>query len=175
MNKILINFTLCIPAPSDGYNIMYRVAGSSDSYTNAGNFFISPAIFYDTINPAGTCYEGFIQTVCGDVLGNPVFWESCGSGAAPATKNILVLNASLNDIDVKVDAVTMFLLFGYVQEFVFVSSSEITVTGVDSLYRVRFWTVYNSVLYSELTALNGMVAYAPVDLTNVNYISIEPV
>lgn len=79
MNKIVVNFNTCTPAPSGGYQIKYRVAGSSGEYTNAGYFFTSPAIFYDTLNPAGTCYEGFIRTDCG-VMGNPVNWESCISG-----------------------------------------------------------------------------------------------
>lgn len=82
MNKILINFTPCTPEPSGGYSIKYRVAGSGGAYTDAGNFFASPAVFYDTVNPAGTCYEGFLMTVCGDVSGTPVFWESCGSGGS---------------------------------------------------------------------------------------------
>jgi len=78
MNRIEVNFNTCSPAPSGGYNIMYRIQGSGDSYTNAGNFFTSPAVFYDTINPAGTCYEGFIRSDCG-VLGTPVDWIGCGS------------------------------------------------------------------------------------------------
>lgn len=84
MNKIEINFNTCEPAPNGGYNIMYRVQGSGDSYTNAGNFFVSPAVFYDTVNPAGTCYEGFIRTDCG-VLGTPIPWNFCGEESGEET------------------------------------------------------------------------------------------
>lgn len=79
MNRIEINFETCSPAPSGGYNIKYRVAGSDDIYRDAGNFFMSPAVFYDTENPAGTCYEGFIRSGCGEVLGNPVNFSTCES------------------------------------------------------------------------------------------------
>lgn len=81
MNKIVVYFNTCTPAPARGYLLEYRVAGSGDAYTNAGHFFTSPAVFYDTINPAGTCYEGLIRTDCtDDVMGNPVLWQSCESG-----------------------------------------------------------------------------------------------
>lgn len=76
MNKIEVHFNTCSPAPGEGYNIMYRVKDSGNSYINAGNFFVSPAVFYDTENPVGTCYEGFIRSDCG-VLGTPVSWEVC--------------------------------------------------------------------------------------------------
>lgn len=81
MNKIVIYFNLCSPAPVAGYKVYYRVAGTSDVYTYAGSFFNSPAIFYDTLNPAGTCYEGYIVSDCGnDILGNHILWVSCESG-----------------------------------------------------------------------------------------------
>lgn len=77
MNRIEVHFTLCDPPPPRGYNISYRVLGSDGAYINAGNFFISPAVFYDASNPFGTCYEGFVQADCGDTVGNPIAWESC--------------------------------------------------------------------------------------------------
>lgn len=80
MNKIVVYFRPCTPAPTGGYELFYRVAGSGAPYTNAGIFFISPAIFYDNVNPAGTCYEGYVRTICAGVLGNHIMWESCGSG-----------------------------------------------------------------------------------------------
>lgn len=82
MNQITINFNECDPAPENGYNIQWRVLGSGDPYTDAGNFFSSPAVFNDEVNPPGTCYEGIIQSDCspsgesGTVLGEPVGWQS---------------------------------------------------------------------------------------------------
>jgi hypothetical protein len=51
--------------------------------TDAGNFSSSPAVFTDEINPAGTCYEGFIRSDCSgsgsgeEKFGTPVTWEAC--------------------------------------------------------------------------------------------------
>lgn len=82
MNTITVNFIECSPAPANGYNIIWRVKGSSDSYTDAGNFTSSPAVFTDDTNPDGTDYEGFIRSDCsqsgesGSDYGNPVAWET---------------------------------------------------------------------------------------------------
>lgn len=82
MNKIVINYTLCTPPPRNGYKIYYRVSGTADAYALAGTFFSSPAVFYDNVNPAGTCYEGFIVSSCSDdFMGNHIPFETCGSGA----------------------------------------------------------------------------------------------
>lgn len=83
MNKIELNFIPCEPAPTGGYNIGWRVAGTGDAFTNAGNFFVSPAIFYDTINPAGTCYEGYIKSDNGDLDCNVISWSSCFDSGDP--------------------------------------------------------------------------------------------
>lgn len=80
MNKIEVFFTPCQPSPPQGYNLQWRLAGVGGPYNDAGNYFISPAIFYDTTNPAGTCYEGFIRTDCRTFFGNQVDWASCESG-----------------------------------------------------------------------------------------------
>lgn len=87
MNRIEVNFVPCTPAPAQGYNVQYRVAGSGDAFTNAGNFFASPAVFYDRVNPAGTCYEGYIVTDCDGIFGNPVNWQSCGSDSGDPDPN----------------------------------------------------------------------------------------
>lgn len=80
MNKITLYYQLCTPAPTNGYKIFWRVAGSSDSYTDAGNFFSSPAVFYDSINPEGTCYEGYIVSDCGtNSMGNHIPFKTCES------------------------------------------------------------------------------------------------
>ncbi len=81
MIKISVYFSPCSPVPSGGYKIYYRVADGGDPYTYAGAFFTSPAVFYDTLNLVGTCYEGYIVTDCGnDVMGNHIPFETCGSG-----------------------------------------------------------------------------------------------
>lgn len=102
MNQIKVYFTPCTPDPTSGYEILYKVVGATN-YISAGYFFTSPAIFYDTLNPAGTCYEGFIRSSCAGTLGMHVNWESCVSG--PALDNsscgtqISVNTADLNYTD----------------------------------------------------------------------------
>ena len=63
-NTITINFIECTPAPAQGYNLKWRVAGSGDPYTDEGYFSGSPIEFIDNINPEGTCYEGTLQSNC---------------------------------------------------------------------------------------------------------------
>lgn len=79
MNTIHIQFIPCSPAPANGYNIQWRVSGTLDAYTDAGNFISSPATFSDNINPDGTQYEGFIRSDCGGIesggtFGNQIPW-----------------------------------------------------------------------------------------------------
>lgn len=78
MNTVTINFIPCSPAPENGYNLQWRVAGSGDPYTDAGNFTGSPAQFVDELNPEGTCYEGFLQSDCGSGIGmgNQIPWST---------------------------------------------------------------------------------------------------
>lgn len=82
MNTIKINFVECDPVPDGGYIVKWRVRGSGDPYTEEGPFFSSPAIFIDGVNPAGTCYEGIMQTDCtqsgesGQTLGSEIPWLS---------------------------------------------------------------------------------------------------
>jgi len=94
MNTITINFIPCNPAPANGYRLIWRVAGSSDPYTEEPNVTESPATFTDSSNPEGTCYEGFLQSDCsesgesGDVVGNAIPWATvCDeeSGSTPYT------------------------------------------------------------------------------------------
>lgn len=64
MNIIRVIFVGCEPVPANGYNIQWRVFGSGDPYTDAGNFTTSPAVFTDEVNPEGTSYEGIIRSDC---------------------------------------------------------------------------------------------------------------
>lgn len=76
--------------PPRGYKLFWRVAGSSDPYTSAGNFFTSPAVFTDPINLPGTEYEGTLTAQLRGSLCNPVDWStivdsgSGGSGSGSA-------------------------------------------------------------------------------------------
>lgn len=114
MNKITLNYNPCSPAPPGGYNIQYRVAGSSDPMTNAGTFFIVPAVFYDTVNPPGTLFEGFIQTVCGSVLGTPIYWTmtaESGSGEEPVN-NVSIVNAGSSVLITDINGIAGFTFVG---------------------------------------------------------------
>lgn len=64
-NRITVTFTACSPMPDFGFNIQYRILGSSDAYRDGGNFTSSPAVINDTSDPAGTRYEGYIRADCG--------------------------------------------------------------------------------------------------------------
>lgn len=77
-NQVSINFLECDPSPSQGYRVMWRVQGSGDPYTDAGNFFTSPAVFNDNINPNGTLYEGTITAEGIGINCNPVPWQTMG-------------------------------------------------------------------------------------------------
>lgn len=100
MNKIVLYFNKCSPAPAGGYKIFYRVADTDDPYTAAGTFYNSPAIFYDNVNPAGTCYEGYIVTDCGnDVMGNHIPFESCGSGTFDNSSCGTTISINTADLD----------------------------------------------------------------------------
>lgn len=67
-NHIIVPFTPCSPAPSGGYIIKYRPVGDVGPFRTATGspFTVSPAVFDDTLDPADTAYEGFIQSDCGD-------------------------------------------------------------------------------------------------------------
>jgi len=81
-NTITVPFIECTPAPANGYNLKWRVAGSGDPYTDEGNFSSSPIQFIDNINPEGTCYEGTLQSDCtesgesGQLLGELIPWST---------------------------------------------------------------------------------------------------
>ncbi len=102
MNQIVLNFAPCTPPPSKGYIIKWRIAGSDDIFSYAGNFFTSPAIFYDNVNPAGTDYEGFIQSDC-NIMGNQIPWgvdSGCVGGDAAFLATTFVSGNALNDVEV---------------------------------------------------------------------------
>ncbi len=77
--------------PARGYRLLWRVAGSGGPYTSAGNFFTSPAVFTDAINPPGTEYEGTITSQLHSSFCSPIHWSTIiesgtsgsGSGGPP--------------------------------------------------------------------------------------------
>ncbi len=76
-NDIAINFTPCTPSPANGYQVLWKVAGSSGGFTVITGVSGSPATFTDSGNPPGTNYEGFIASDCGDgILGNYIPWST---------------------------------------------------------------------------------------------------
>lgn len=88
MNRIELNFVECSPAPPGGYVILWRVQGSADPFTNAGVFYTSPAVFFDSNNIAGTKYEGYIQSQFPGLTCDQIPWESDpGSGSSSGACN----------------------------------------------------------------------------------------
>lgn len=101
MNQISINFIECDPAPSKGYNVKWRVFGSSDPYTDEGNFFTSPAVFIDNTNPDGTQYEGKLtaqgrNTDCNEIdWSTPENQESSGSQQSGVSYDIFLSSSCI--------------------------------------------------------------------------------
>lgn len=79
ITALIINFVPCSPAPANGYNIQYRIAGSGDAYTDAGDFLTTPAEI-SVSYPDGTAFEGFIRGDCGDGLFGPNVGFTIGGG-----------------------------------------------------------------------------------------------
>ena len=81
-NVFTVYFIPCSPAPANGYRLTWRVAGSSDPYTDEGFFTESPIVIVDPVNPEGTCVEGFLQSDCsesgesGSLVGNAIPWAT---------------------------------------------------------------------------------------------------
>ena len=105
MNTITVSFAPCDPAPANGYNLLWRVAGSSDPYTDEGNFFTSPIQFTDSINPDGTDYEGIIRSDCsesgesGSNFGNPIPWTTFVESGTTVSGNVTNISGGLAQID----------------------------------------------------------------------------
>jgi hypothetical protein len=101
-NIITVLFTPCVPTPANGYRLKWRIAGSGDAYTEEGNFFASPIIFTSGA-PGGTCFEGYLQSDCGEsggeLLGNLVPWQTpCET--EESTPNTMQVICTLTPCDV---------------------------------------------------------------------------
>ncbi len=83
MNLVTLYFVKCAVQPSKGYNIKWRIAGSSDPLVDAGNFFNSPAVFTtDESHPPDTEYEGSITAVGNNTDCESVFWSTTMGGGS---------------------------------------------------------------------------------------------
>lgn len=76
MNRIEVNFIECNPVPPQGYVVLWREKGTADVFINAGTFYSSPAVFFDTTHIAGTQYEGYIQSQYPGLTCNQIPWET---------------------------------------------------------------------------------------------------
>lgn len=64
-NTFTLTFQPCEPTPAEGYRISYRPLGTEGAYRIV-QVTGSPAVIVDTLDAAGTQYEGFIQGDCGN-------------------------------------------------------------------------------------------------------------
>lgn len=139
--------------PARGYRVYWRVVGSGDPYTDAGNFFTSPAVFMDETNPAGTEYEGTITSQLHSSFCAPIAWstiEDSGSGSGiPSGSGIQPT------------------IYGYYEVEVYSCldcSIPIGTTTVAAIYPVTVLYKYYNALYG------GNVVYRPIG-TSVNVFS----
>lgn len=92
-NTVTVAFNACSPTPQNGYRVLYRIKGTADSYTDAGNVTSSPATIIIEGDPEGTDYEGYITSDCSesgiDNFGTPVYWQTA---SAPVCLNYTVTN-----------------------------------------------------------------------------------
>lgn len=81
---VQITLTNINPAsvPADGWIVGYRIKGSGGAYTVLPPFNAAPIVF-QTTDPAGTLYEGYIKRDCGTLESTDYFWTTpcqCSSG-----------------------------------------------------------------------------------------------
>lgn len=68
MARVLtITFDVPPTTPPGGYNVQYRILGSTGVYTDAGTFPSSPAVI-GGLPDGNEFYEGFIRSICDDGL-----------------------------------------------------------------------------------------------------------
>src|SRR6185295_4637248 len=76
---ITINYTPCIPPPSGGFKVRYRLVGDTD-FIEIGPFTTSPIVFEAEGDP-GAAYEGFLFADCGGgKIGDLIPWTVGGGG-----------------------------------------------------------------------------------------------
>lgn len=157
MNQITITFLQCDPQPSKGYNVKWRVFGSGDPYTDAGNFFTSPAVFTDTINPPGTIYEGIIVAQGHNIECNPVSWntfteESSTSGSAGFDNSSCGTSISQNTAALTYVALPVYTLH--------VDLASHVDLAYDVLGRPNRFTLYDNGVFSDTSGWKGIAPYA---------------
>lgn len=154
MNQIVVNFIECDPQPSKGYNLKWRVLGSSDPYTDAGNFFTSPAIFTDGTNPDGTQYEGTLTAQGRNTDCDPVSWnteQSSGSSSSGFDNSSCGAGLTLNTPD---------------PQYVDLGFTDINVDGAshvdisyDVMVRPNRLTLYDNGVFHSTTNWKGIAPY----------------
>lgn len=98
MNTITINFVPCIPPPTGGFRVRYRIVGDTD-FIEIGPFTESPIIF-EAEGPPCSDYEGFLFSDCGGgKIGDELPWSvGCApasvSVSEPPPDNVLVINGA---------------------------------------------------------------------------------
>lgn len=89
-NYIRIEIDPCQPDPVNGYRVIYRPLGSNGAYRESDDRFF-PVPMQDTLtidivdelDPAGTEYEGFVQSDCGNgVYSNAGGWQTAPGGGS---------------------------------------------------------------------------------------------
>lgn len=75
MVRITISSLTPSTPPTDGWKVGYRIKGSTGGYTSpVGSPFTSLPIVFDTLDPAGTLYEGYVKRDCGTTESSDFLW-----------------------------------------------------------------------------------------------------
>lgn len=89
--------------PAEGWKVRYRKKGSSDPFVLVGPFMSAP-IQFNTTDPGGTLYEGYILRDCGTLESSELFWMTpC---ECPNTYSIAPGGASCRKIETQPADVT---------------------------------------------------------------------
>lgn len=75
MVQVTLSSIIPSSVPADGWFIGYRIKDTLGAYTTLGPFTSSPIVF-NTTDPAGTLYEGYITRDCGSLESAQYFWTT---------------------------------------------------------------------------------------------------
>jgi hypothetical protein len=76
-NTLTLDNIVPATVPAFGWQVNYKILGDPGPYTSVGPFMAQPIVI-NTLDPAGTLYEGFIVRKCDDEGGESTqyFWET---------------------------------------------------------------------------------------------------
>lgn len=151
MNLITLTFVECEPSPSKGYRVRWRVLGSGDPYIDEGNFFSSPVVFTDDINPPGTLYEGLITAEGSNLTCNDVPWGVEESGSESGDNSSCGTSISITTVDPQYDDLGLFDLN--------VEGSAHVDIAWSTLNRPNRFTLYDNGIYADTTGWKGIAPY----------------